>query len=174
MPDPALSAALAEAYASADVGVVVYDTLEIWHPDFSAPIRVVRDNVALDARLEVGAPRDGGDVVTFTAYAFDLVPPDQGTESVPQATLEIDNVSGDILAQLRAALRGQDPVTVIWREFLSDDLDGGPARDPVEMTLLSVGVTATRIRATVGFPDLLNRKFPGREYDTEDFPGLTP
>lgn len=48
MPDPALSAALAEAYASAPADVVVLHTLELWHPSFiedgvAKPIRVVRN-----------------------------------------------------------------------------------------------------------------------------------
>ena len=89
MPDPALSAAIAEAYASAPVDQVVYHTLEIWHPSFSVPIRVVRDTEALDARIEAGAARDAGEVVTFTAYAFDVVPPDQTAEGVPQAATQI-------------------------------------------------------------------------------------
>ena len=41
MPDPALSAALAEAYAAAPIDQVILHTLEIWHPAFSVPIRVV-------------------------------------------------------------------------------------------------------------------------------------
>ena len=48
MPDPALSAAIREAYASAPADVVVLHTLEIWHPAFvedglASPIRVVRN-----------------------------------------------------------------------------------------------------------------------------------
>jgi hypothetical protein len=48
MPDPALSAAIREAYASAPADVIVLHTLEIWHPAFvedgvARPIRVVRN-----------------------------------------------------------------------------------------------------------------------------------
>ena len=48
MPDPSLSAAIREAYASAPADVVVLHTLEIWHPAFvedgvAKPIRVVRN-----------------------------------------------------------------------------------------------------------------------------------
>jgi hypothetical protein len=48
MPDPALSEAIREAYASAPADVVVLHTLEIWHPSFiedgmAKPIRVVRN-----------------------------------------------------------------------------------------------------------------------------------
>ncbi len=48
MPDPSLSAAIREAYASAPADVVILHTLEIWHPAFvedgvARPIRVVRN-----------------------------------------------------------------------------------------------------------------------------------
>jgi hypothetical protein len=67
MPDPTISDALAEAYASAPSDQVIYHTLEIWHPAFTLPIRIVRDYVALDARIEAGAVRDAGAMVTFVA-----------------------------------------------------------------------------------------------------------
>lgn len=175
MPDPTLSAALTEAYASAPIDEVIYHTLEIWHPTFSVPIRVVRDFAALDARLEASAPRDPGDVVTFTAYAFDLVPPDQTTSGLPQCAIEIDNVDPEITRQIDAASSSTDQITAIYRAFISDALDDGPENDPpVELTLITVSATPFRIRATAGFPDLLNRKFPKLEYDLETFPGLQP
>jgi hypothetical protein len=48
MPDPVLSKAIREAYASSPADVVVLHTLEIWHPSFiedgvAKPIRVVRN-----------------------------------------------------------------------------------------------------------------------------------
>ena len=51
MPDPTLSAALKEAYAIAPTDEVIYHTLELWHPAFSAPIRVVRDYTNIDAMI---------------------------------------------------------------------------------------------------------------------------
>lgn len=175
MPDPALSAAIAEAYASAPVDQVIHHTLELWHPAFDAPIRVVRDRTSLDARLEAGAPRGAGTVVTFTPYAFDLVPPELVTSGVPQASLQIDNVSRDILAQIDRAVVSALPVTMIYRAFLSDRLDEGPETDPpLEMTLTGISATPLRISAKAGFPNLLSRRFPALEYDLDRFPGLQP
>lgn len=175
MPDPAMSAALAEAYASAPVGQVIHHTLELWHPAFSAPIRVVRDFSAIDARIEAGAARNAGEVVTFTGYAFDVVPPDQVTSGLPQCTIEIDNVSREITLQIDAAVATADPITVIYRSYLSDALEDGPEIDPpLELTITTITATPFRIKAAAGFPDLLNLKFPKREYDLETFPGLQP
>lgn len=175
MPDPALSAALAEAYASAPVDEVIFHTLELIHPAILPPIRVVRDDVALDARLEATAPVDPGQIVTFLAYAFDIVPPDQTTGGAPQAVIEIDNVSRDILAQVRAAVATGEPVKAIYRCYLPDGLGDGPENDPPAiLELKSVTATPLRIRATAGYPDLLNAAFPRLVYDLERFPGLLP
>ena len=175
MPDPALSAAIREAYASAPEDEVVYHTLEFWHPAFTLPIRVVRDTVALDARIEPGAARDAGAVMTFVAYAFDVVPPEQITTGLPQCVIEIDNVSREILAQIDLAVASATPVTVIYRNYLASGLDSGPENDPpLEMTISAINANALRIRATAGFADLLNQRFPSMDYDLETFPGLTP
>lgn len=173
MPDPALSAAIREAYASAPVDLVVLHTLEIWHPAFTAPIRVVRDRVAIDARLEAGAPRNAAEVVTFTPWAFRVVPPEQISSGVPECRIEIDNVDPAILAELDLAVTEADPVTIIYRAYLSGDLDSGPETDPpMELTVSRISATATRIIATAGFGDALNKRFPGLSYSLEDWPGL--
>lgn len=175
MPDPALSAAIAEAYATADPGQVILHTLELWHPAFTAPIRVVRDTVALDARIEAGAARDAGNIVTFVAYAFDLTLPEQAARGVPECVIEIDNVGRDILAQLDLASTDPRPVVAIYRAYLSDALEDGPENDPpVQLQLKSVSATALRIRAVAGFRDLENLRFPRQDYDLERFPGLQP
>lgn len=173
MPDPALSAALKEAYASAPVDDVIHHTLEIWHPAFTAPIRVVRDREALNARLEPTADRNPGELVTFVAFAFDVVLPDQTSQGVPQCIIEIDNVSGEILEQINLANTQPEPIVAIYREFLSSEAMNGPETDPpMELSLISVTADVFRIRAVAGFPNLLNKEFPGAFYDLETFPGL--
>ena len=174
MPDPALSAALREAYASAPAEEVVLHTLELRHPAFDLPIRVVRDHVPLDARLEASAP-EGPVMVTFAAYPFDLRPPDQTSTGLPQCLVEIDNVSREILVQVDAAVIDGRPVEMVYRAYLAGSAADGPETDPpLVMTLASVSATPLRIRATAGFPDLLNRRFPRLDYDLRRFPGLLP
>lgn len=173
MPDPALSAAIQEAYASAPAEEVIYHTLELWHTAFSAPIRVVRDIADLDARLEPEAARNPGEVVTFVGYSFDLVPPDQSTTAVPQCTIEIDNVDRLILGELDKAAVSGEATIAIYRAFLASALDDGPENQPpMVLTLFQVSATPFRITATAGFPDLVNRRFPRLDYSPERFPGL--
>lgn len=173
MPDPALSAAIKEAYASAPKGRVIYDTLEIWNSVFSAPIRVVLDADNLTAKIEAGAPRNAGAMVTFVAYAFSLVLPEQTTSAVPSAVLEIDNTDRAIVGALAQAARSGVETTLMWRQYLSTNLAVGPENLPVMvLSLLSATATPFRVKGVAGFSDLLNRKFPALEYDPEIFFGL--
>lgn len=175
MPDPTLSDAIKEAYASAPTNVVIYHTLELWHPSFSVPIRVVRDYQNIDAMIEATAARNPGAVVAFTGYAFDVVPPDTMATGLPQCTIEIDNISRDILSQIDAAVLTNTPITVIYRAYLSDALATGPENDPpIEMTIKSIRATPLRISATAGFTNLLDQRFPSIDYELETFPGLLP
>ncbi len=173
MPDPAWSAALTEAIAYADATQVIYHTLELWHPTFTDPLYVVRDNGSLDARIEAGADRNAGDVVAFVGVKFDFIPPDLNATAVPQCTIEIDNVDPTIGGLILAASRTLDPAVLIYRMYLDSALDAGPENDPpLQLEVQNVTITPFRIRATAGFPSLHNRKFPAEEYTLARFPGL--
>jgi hypothetical protein len=173
LPDSTLSEAIKEAYATVPVGRVIYHTLEIWHDVLTDPIYIVQGWAAIDARIEAGATRNAGDLVTFIAMAFDVIPPDQESASLPECTITIDNVSQELIGPLDAATTTQTPVAVIYRAYLDDALDDGPENDPpAEMQLKSVNITPTRITATAGFPNLLAMLFPKTTYDAEAFPGL--
>ncbi len=173
MPDPTLSAAIKEAYAVAPSNDVIYHTLELWQAAFSAPLRLVMDNADISARIEASAARDAGAMVTFTAYAFNVVPPDLSATALPQCTIEIDNVSREILVQLDAAVFATGSVTMIYRAYLASDLAIGPENlPPLEMELTQISATPLRIRAVAGFANLLDRRFPAIDYELKTFPGL--
>lgn len=172
MPDPTLTEALKEAYASATPDII-YSTLELRHPAFTQPIRVVRDTVSLTARLESTAPYNPNEYVLFVAMAFDLVKPEVSAQGVPQLTLRIDNVDRSIVASVEAAVETTQPITVCYREYLSSDLTAPQNNPPLTMTILTVRADLLTVTATAGFPDLMNRKFPTLEYETETFPELS-
>lgn len=171
MPDSALSNAIKEAYAIAPTSSVIYYTLEIWHSAFDEPIRVVNAKRSIDARLESGAPRDAGAIVTFTALAFELIPPNVDTAALPTCTIRIDNVDRQIGRALDTAVIAGGKISVIFRQFLSDSLSAGPEID-FEMTMIAVSLDAFKVTAQCGFPDLLNRNFPNLDYNLDEFPGL--
>ena len=172
MPDATLSDAIKEAYAAAPRGVIIYHTLEIYHPTFTEPIRIVRDEVDLTAYLEEDAAHNPGEEVTFARYAFDFQKPEVSASGIPTMAITIDNVSRLIAASIEGALGTTDLVTVTYREYLSNDLTGPQNDPPITLSITDITVDAFKITATCGYPDLMNRKFPTQEYSAEDFPGL--
>jgi hypothetical protein len=172
--DPALSEAIKEAYASAPADEVIYHTLEIWHPNFTQPIYVVRDFEDLNATKEPDAARDAGLEVTFVGFAFEIVPPEVDGQGVPQCVIEIDNVSREILANIEAAMGSMESITAIYRAYLSSDLTSPENDPPLELTIMSISADAFRVRAMAGFGSLANTRFPKLDYSAEVFPGLIP
>lgn len=172
MADPTLSEAIKEAYATAPSGEVILHTLEFRHPEFTTPLRVVRDKADLDATLEAEAPENAGEVVTFVQYAFDLELPDVTDGSSPELTLTIDNVSRDIVAYLDLAANSQDLIEVTYRAYLSTDTTSPQNDPPLTMTLRDVECDIFQIKARCGFGNFANKPFPKDVYDLTTFPAL--
>jgi hypothetical protein len=174
MPDSVLSQAIREAYASAPAGVIIYHTIELRHPAFDAPIRVVHDTVDLSATLESTAAVNPGELVDFIAFAFDFTKPEVNSVGIPQITIEIDNVDRSIVANIEASIATTDLVQCTYREFISTDLSAPQNNPPLTMTIMSVSATTMRVSAVASFPNLMNIRFPTTEFDTTVFPGLAP
>lgn len=171
--DGNLSEALKEAYASAPNDVVIINTLEIRHPAFTAPIRVVSDYAPVTAMLEYNAPADPGAFVEYQPFAFELTLPEVMDKGVPELALKIDNVSREILRNIELAMPLPDKLEITYRAYLSNDLSTGPHNDPpLHLTITSIEADATAITARASVADFINKKFPNQEYDETRFPGL--
>jgi hypothetical protein len=179
MPDPTLSAALAEAYASVPSDVVILDTLELRHPAFlddhenPIAIRLVRDHQDLIAKLEASAPLNAGEYVTFIAMGFNLELLPVSTAPVPEITVTIDNVSRELIAHLDAAVESAEKITITYRPFLSDDLSGPQMDPPMTLTLSEVEADVSRVIGRARTLDIGNKRFPATNYTARCFPGLT-
>jgi hypothetical protein len=179
MPDPTLSAALAEAYAAAPSDLVVLHTLELRHPSFvddngnATAVRVVRDHGDLVARLESSAPLNPGEMVTFTALAFELELPPVDTAPVPEITVTLDGVSREIVKHLDAAATSQNKIEVTYRPYLSTDLEGPQLDPPITLVLTEVEADVFRVTGRARMLDIGNKAFPAETYTAKRFPGLT-
>ncbi len=151
---------------------MILHTLEIWHPTFTEPIRVVRDHADLTARLETGAPRDGALRVSFVALAFDLELPAVDTGPVPEITVTLDNVGQEIIDSLEAAAISQDKIDIIYRPYLSTDLEGPHMDPPIILTLSEVEADTLRVTGRARMGDAGNKSFPSITYTARRFPGL--
>lgn len=174
MANDYLSEALKEAYFAANADEVIIDTIEIWHPSFSAahPIRVTNQMEAITARLEPDAPLNPGQEVTFLPYPFTFRKPGLDPKTLPEVEIVIDNVSGDIIKNIELSMQNPDKIRVIYRPYLSSDLTMPQINPPMILwaTHISADVFTITMRATFG--DMFNKSFPSELYTTTRFPGL--
>ena len=166
------SAAIAEAYASCPAQVVELTTVELYHPTWGAPVRLVRDQVDLVAKLEASAPNNPSTYVTFTAFPFNFTPPKKG-EGRQELRLIIDNASRLLMDLIESMdLSTAVPVRIIYRPYLSTDLTGPHMNPPLNLSCKAITVDPAQVTLTCGYADFANRKFPRMLYRVETFPGL--
>lgn len=173
MSDP-WNAAWEEAVASAPPSVVTYYTLELWHVSFDVPVRAVT-GVADDMEfmLEVGAPRNSGETVTFKAIPFRADFPEVGERTPPQIKVTIDNVARELAPKIEAALGYRADMEALYREYRSDDLSA-PCYGPVAFTVKNVAVSGSSVTGVARIANLANRRFPRKNYTLAEFPSLSP
>lgn len=173
---PSQNEALLEAYASCPPTTKIYYTLEIWQSSFDAPARVVA-NVGDDMQfgMEVGAPFNSGEMVTFLACPFTAEYPEQREGQPPSTKITIDNVNRELVPKIRAALGVRQYIQIYYREYLSSDLTE-PAYGPVEFQLSNVVMTGSSLTGTAMVKNLQNKRFPrlDKNYGYRDFPSLLP
>lgn len=168
------SEALAEAYASAPEDVVVLDTLEFRHPEFTDSVFVVNDLTTLSAQLEATAPLHPSSYVTFQPVAFRFARPSESEGgAAPEVTVTVDNVARVLIPYLDLVKASRDPIQVTWRPYLASDLTAPHMNPPLTLTATGVQADMNSVVIRAGFSDLTNRRFPAREYTARLFPGLT-
>lgn len=172
MVESTLSQALKEAYASAPAGVFILETIELRHPTFDAPFRLVRDSRDLNATLEADAPLNGGEEVLFTAFPFQIRLPSISDRSIAEATVTIDNIGRELTDMIEKATESLQPIRLSYRPYLSTDTSAPHYNRPLHLTLTDIRVDVFRVQARAGFSDIANKNMPSILYEAETFKGL--
>lgn len=132
--------------------------LEITHPQFSAPFRLVNDTQ--------GWASQG---VQYVGYPFELQLPNDSQGETPQAQLTIDNLGGEMLAELEALTPGQTmTATIILADRSTPDVHEFAITEPIN----SVSVDVATITATVGMDYLMRRSAILLRHDPATSPGV--
>jgi hypothetical protein len=168
VPNTALTAAIQEAYASAQTDVVHLDTLEITNP-LADPLYLVRDRVDWILGIEAAG---GGGTQLFTACGFRFVLPAAGDNGLQELGLAIDNVDRRPSDFVLSVLESEDPVTVKYRPYLSNDVAQPQMDPPLILFLTDIVITAVEVTGRATFADILNRKFLSELYTRRRFPAL--
>lgn len=178
--------ALQEAYASAPANQVILSTLELNHETMAAPVRLVRDSgvfieEATDEAgqdiyghmltLEDDAPLNPGEEVLFQSVMFSFKLAAQSDARISGMDISIDNATRIISSYLDTAVTVRSPLTVIYREWLSDDLST-PRLIIGSMTIPKVTSTVLNVNCTAEFTDLVNKRFPNKLYRPSEYRGL--
>ena len=173
------SAALAEAYASATATDPELITIALYHSafrdDLGAPTAIycVNDWSQLKATIEPGAALHAGQEVTFAAIPFKFVRPEEADGGAPpEVTVEIDNVSREIIPYIKAAAMSGEPVLMTVRVYLASDTSAPHETPPMTLVLRNVTANSSTISARAGYGDIVNRRFPTKEYTGRTHPGL--
>lgn len=168
MPNAALTAALKEAYARAPSNVVYLNTLEIAHPSVASKY-IVRDRKDWNLTLE-----GGGGVKTFKACPFRFSLPASGDNGIQNLNIAIDNVDREISDFINTVKESVNPVSVIYRPYLSTDTTTPQMNPPLVLTLGNIVITAVQITGRASFADIINKPFPhpSEIYTRERFPSL--
>ncbi len=178
MPDTSLSLAMKEAYASAPTNELAVATLEFIHPSFvdekgaQTAIRVVCDHVNLIAKLELGAPLNAGQQVTFIAFNFDFQLPNVEAVATPEFTITLDNVTREIEENLALASSSPHAIKAIYRIYLLSDLTQPQNNPPWTFDVKACEADDFQVHCRASFGDASNVPFPGLDYTPDQFPGL--
>ena len=157
-----------EAYANCDSTEVHLVTLELNHPAFTQPLRIVKDNTDLVAPLEDGS------TVTFIAMSFDIVRPPVNEEPDPSITIRVDNVSGTVTPYFELASRSGLEIELIFRPYVWDDVTDVATLlgDPLKLAVRNASADMRNISVTAAHINPANLSFPREKYTPDRFPGL--
>lgn len=183
-----------EAYANADDTRVMLYTLELNHPSFNQPLRIVADNDPLTAEIETG------DTVEFTPFFFSIKRPPISEEPDPSLQITVDNVSGFMTPYLDLASRSGDSIHVVFRPYLVEEavetveserlkvkseehppLNFQPSTlnqtitrlSAIKLAIRNASATMTSVTLTAAHINPANLPFPKENYTSDRFPGLS-
>lgn len=156
-----------EAYANADDTRITLYTLELNHPGFTEPLRIVADNDPLTAEIEDGSR------VLFTPFFFKIKRPPINEEPDPSINITVDNVSGFMTPYLDAASRSGESIRLIFRPYLIDETDDSITRlSSLSLSIRNASASMTNVTLTAAHINPANLSFPKELYTSDRFPGL--
>lgn len=161
-----------EAYANARSTDVHLVTLELNHPQFTEPLRVVHDNEVLHAKIEDDSR------VFFQPLQFKLQRMPINEEPDPSITISLDNVAGLVNPYLELAAKSGEEATITFRAYLYREYDDQAydysidlVGEPLKLAVRKATATMQNVTITAAYINPANLQFPSRHY-TSDFIAL--
>lgn len=108
----------------------------------------------------------------YSGVGIDVALPKRSASGMQDLIFAIDNANGLVGRLLREALSAKREITVVLREFTSDDTTT-PAKNPITFKVKTGTITNTVAQLKAGYFDLLNTAWPRRLYELGTYRGLT-
>lgn len=156
MPRTISLAAMQGAMAS-ETDEVYLVILEIDHPDLGVPLRFVNNDADVTS---------GGNV--YTAMPFVPILPDDREEKEPSAEVRIDNVSREIMDEVRSIVSPFAMTMSVILHSSPSTIEWGP----LEFETRGVTYNAQSITFRLGYSAFTREPFPYIVFDTVNFPGM--
>ncbi|QDP54804.1 MAG: hypothetical protein Unbinned3891contig1000_2 [Prokaryotic dsDNA virus sp.] len=162
----ALTDAIKEAFAVCPTNKVIYHTLEIRQDGVQGPQFIVNSRRAVSARDE------DGNMQFFEAIGFEFSLPPANEEGFRDLSVAIDNTNRRVSDYIETALTENVPVKLIYRPYLSDNLDAPQWNPPLVMYLRDVQINHLQVSGKATFMNVVNKAFPSELYIRDRFPTL--
>ena len=136
-------------------------------------------NSALGVLNYVNAPDDftatleDSASVTFVPMRFDLSKPTLKTEQVPEVSISLDGIDGDLIDYLNGAVKSGTETRAKIRVFNAADTSAPMMRSPMTFVIPEVAMTDTKATLKGSLGDFKNRKILTKHYDATDYPSLS-
>lgn len=174
-----LSEALAEAATYAPITRVILQTLELYHPVMTAPVRIVVNTEPINATLEATAPRNPGEEVLFKASRVQVeIPEESDKPESPSLTVHVSNVNKQVRDTLRAIKESDVPAIrdarweLIERIYVSDDLTAPHKLPVLKLTAIKAQIQNNTVAFVASYVDSANTSVPAITFTPEAYPGL--
>lgn len=131
--------------------------LTLTHPDFPAPIRLVNNSENIISR---------GD--TYTAFPFRLTLPVDDGETLREVSIDFDNVSLELLDEIRSVTTAIDVKMEMILASIPDDVQ-------IQLSELKIGnvnYSQYMISAKLYMDDFLSSALTSESYTPTNYPGL--
>lgn len=153
------------AYASATNNPFVY-CIEFAAPSIpGGAYRLVLGRKDITVGLETGESAD------FEKSAYKLSLPSRTSTGRQDINFNIDNVSGEVMLNLDAALEAGETIKTTLRKYNAYDLSS-PAETPIVMTVFATEIDSHQVKVSATFADLVNKTFPFERYTPDIAKGL--
>lgn len=131
--------------------------VEVNHPTFSAPVRLVNNTQDIVSRGE-----------TYISFPMEVTLPVDDGESAREVSIQFDNVSLELMDELRTITSPADVVVEMVLASNPDDVQISLE----ELKMGSIDYNKQRVRANLYLDNFLNTEMTSEKYVPSKYPGL--